>query len=88
MFASSLTLTNNNMTTAQLSQRIDASRTTSYGHYKVTIQYRGKQYSCISTDSMAYDRYMDEDAKGRGIYTQLDALKSFWNECKRKNNLF
>lgn len=76
------------MTTAQLSQRIDARTTTSYGHYKVTIQYRGKQYSCISTDSMAYDRYMDEDAKGRGIYTQLDALKSFWNECKRKNNLF
>ena len=89
MFASSsLTITNNNMTTAQLSQRIDARTTTSYGHYKVTIQYRGKQYSCISTDSMAYDRYMDEDAKGRGIYTQLDALKSFWNECKRKNNLF
>ena len=89
MFASSsLTITNNNMTTAQLSQRIDARTTTSYGHYKVTIQYRGKQYSCISTDSMAYDRYMDEDAKGRGIYSQLDALKSFWNECKRKNNLF
>jgi hypothetical protein len=76
------------MTTAQLSSRIDARTTTSYGHYKVTIQYRGKQYSCISTDSMAYDRYMDEDAKGRGIYSQLDALKSFWNECKRKNNLF
>jgi hypothetical protein len=88
MFASSLTITNNNMTTAQLLQRIDARTTTSYGHYKVTIQYRGKQYTCISTDSMAYDRYMDEDARGRGIYTQLDALKSFWNECKRKNNLF
>ena len=26
-------------------------------------------------------------AKGKGIYTQKDALKSFWNECKRKNNL-
>lgn len=76
------------MTTAQLSQRIDARTTTSYGHYKVTIQYRGKQYSCISTDSMAYDRYMYKPLEKRGVYTQRDALKSFWNECKRKNNLF
>ena len=75
------------MTTAQLSQRIIADRTSSYGHYKVTIQYRGKEYSCISTDSMAYDRYNDDNAKGRGIYTQKDALQSFWSECKRKNNL-
>jgi hypothetical protein len=76
------------MTTAQLSQRIIADRTSSYGHYKVTIQYRGKEYSCISTDSMAYDRYNDEYAKGRGIYTQKDALQSLWSECKRKNNLY
>lgn len=75
------------MTTAQLSQRIEASTTTSYGHYKVTIQYRGKQYSCTSTDSMALDRYNDEDAK-RGFYTQRDALKALWRECKRKNNLY
>jgi hypothetical protein len=73
------------MTTSELCQRIIASKTHSYGHYKVTIKYRGKQYSCTSTDSMAYDRYNDEDAK-RGV--QKDALKSFWNECKRKNNLY
>jgi CTP:phosphocholine cytidylyltransferase-like protein len=75
------------MTTAQLSQRIIADRTHSYGHYKVTIEYRGKKYSCTTTDSMAYDRYNDEDAK-RGHYTQRDALKCLWNECKRKNNLY
>lgn len=75
------------MTTAQLSSRIDAKRITSYGNYKVSIIYRGKKYWCISTDSMAFDRYLDSDAK-RGHYTQRDALKSFWNECKRKNNLY
>ena len=75
------------MTTAELSSRIDASRTSSYGHYKVTIQFRGKEYSCISSDSMAYDRYLDDDEATRGHYTQRDALTSFWNECKRKNNL-
>ena len=78
-------ITNKKMTTAQLSQRIIADRTSSYGHYKITIQYRGKQYSCTTTDSMAYDRYNDEDAQ-RGV--QIDALKSLWNECKRKNNLY
>lgn len=73
------------MTTSELSQRIIADRTSSYGHYKVTIQYRGKQYSCISTNSMAYDRYNDDDSQ-TGV--QRDALKSLWNECKRKNNLY
>jgi len=73
------------MKTAELSKRITAERTSSYGHYKVTIQYRGKQYTCLSTDSMAYDRYNDEDSQ-RGV--QRDSLKSFWNETKRKNNLY
>ena len=76
------------MTTSELSQRIIADRTHSYGHYKVTIQYRGKQYSCTSTDSMAYDRYLYKPISKRGVYTQRDALKSLWNECKRKNNLY
>jgi hypothetical protein len=74
------------MNISELLQRIDARKTTSYGHYKVTIQYRGKEYSCISTDSQAFDRYLDGDAT-RGHYTQKDALKAFWNECKRRNNL-
>ena len=73
------------MTTAELLQRIIADKTSSYGHYKVTIIFRGKQYSCTSTNSMAYDRYNDEDAP-KGV--QKDALKSFWNECKRKNGLY
>jgi len=73
------------MTTAQLSSRIDASRTSSYGHYKVTIQFRGKEYSCITTDALAYDRYLDDEAKG--FYTQKGACLALWNECKRKNNL-
>jgi hypothetical protein len=75
------------MTTAQLLQRIDARKAMGYGSYKVTIEFRGKKYTCISNDSLAYDRHLDDDAKGKGIYTQKDALKSFWNECKRKNNL-
>lgn len=73
------------MTVTELSQRIMATKS-GYGHYKVEILFRGKWRSFISTDSMAYDRFQDEDAI-YGHYTQKDALKSFWNEGKRKLNL-
>lgn len=73
------------MTTAKLLNRIDVRKTIGYGSYKVTIEFRGKKYTCISNDSQAYDRHLDEESKGG--CTQKDALKSFWNECKRKNNL-
>jgi len=77
------------MTTQQLLERIDARKTTSYGHYRVTIQYRGKKYTCISNDSLAYDRHLDTEcwySRGK-LYTQKEALQTLWNECKRKNNL-
>lgn len=74
------------MKTSELQQRIDVRTTTSYGHYKVTIEYRGKQYSCITTDALAYDRYLDDDAKGK-LYTARTACLALWRECKRKNNL-
>jgi hypothetical protein len=74
------------MTTQELLNRIDARTTSSYGHFRVTIEYRGKKYSCTTTDSMAYDKHLDEDAKG--FHTQKSALKALWNECKRKNNLY
>ena len=78
------------MTTAQLSQRIDVVCITSY-HFKVTIVHRNKKYVCITNNAAAIDRHHDDDAKGphfKGIYTQKDALRSLWSECKRKNNLF
>jgi hypothetical protein len=73
------------MTTQELKNRVFMNKTSSYGHYKIIIIYRGIVYTCITTNSMAYDRY-DDDQAPRGI--QKDALKSLWNECKRKNNLY
>ncbi len=75
----------NQMTVSELSQKVMATKS-GYGHYKVEILFRGKWRSFISTDSIAYDRYNDDDAI-RGHYTQKDALTSFWNEGKRKLNL-
>jgi hypothetical protein len=74
------------MTTQELINRIDVRNTTSYGHYRVTIQYRGKEYNCTTTDSLAVDKHDNEDASG--FYTQKSALMTLWRECKRKNNLY
>ena len=55
-----------------------------YGTYSITIRYRRKTYSCTSHNSLAYDAC---DDKGAFFYTSKQAYKSFWDECKRKNNL-
>lgn len=73
------------MTLTELQQRVDVRPTSGYGHYKVTIEYRGKQYSCTTTDSMAVDCIWYGGAKF--FYTERKALVALWNECKRKNNL-
>jgi hypothetical protein len=63
-----------------------------YGTYKVTIEYRGKFYSCTSHNSLAYDRikgYADDisDRSVRDFYTYKGALQALWDECKRINDL-
>lgn len=73
------------MRLTELQQRINVQKTTSYGHYKVIIEYRGKRYYCTTTDSLAYDCIMFGGAKF--FYTERTALLALWRECKRKNNL-
>lgn len=72
------------MTEKELKQRIEV-RHHSSGSYKVTIYYRGKWYSCVSNNSLAYD---DMDRFGdNAYYTSKQAYMAFWNECKHANNL-
>jgi hypothetical protein len=63
-----------------------------YGSYKVTIEYRGRFYSCTSHNSLAYDiitGYADDvpDRAVRDFYTYKGALQSLYDECKRANGL-
>ena len=67
------------MTTVELYKRIDLALIY-YGHYRVVIKYRGKQYSCISTNTKAVDRINSDEP-------ERSALLSLWNECKSANNL-
>jgi hypothetical protein len=79
------------MTTKELKDRITI-RFSGYGNYKVTIEFRGKQYTCTTNNSLAYDRitgfaYDIPDRVEKGFYTLKGALLAFYNECKLKNGL-
>jgi hypothetical protein len=61
-----------------------------YGHNKVTIIYRGKEYKCTSTNTQATDRIQDDnDGVNNNSYykTKKQAYLSLYNEVKRANNL-
>jgi hypothetical protein len=61
-----------------------------YGHNKVTIIYRGKEYKCTSSNTQATDRIKDDnEGINRDSYytTKKQAYLSLYNEVKRANNL-
>ena len=61
-----------------------------YGHNKVTIIFRGKEYKCISTNTQATDRIKDDNEgvnKDSYYKTKKQAYLSLYNEVKRANNL-
>lgn len=66
--------------------------TTSHGQYEIRIKYRGKEYKCLSNNSLAYDRIhsccdFPSDSYIAFGYTYKQALQTFWDECKRENGL-
>jgi len=71
------------MTLSQLEDRVTIG-TVLQGHFKVTIEYRSKMYSCTSTNTMMSDviRYGDKNG-----YTRKQAFQALYDYCKQKNNL-
>ena len=78
------------MTTKELKNRVRF-MFSGYGHKKVTIKYRNKEYSCISTNTVATDRINSDidgvDKDSFLIRTKKQAYLALYNECKLKNNL-
>jgi hypothetical protein len=77
------------MNTQQLQRKVSFGFS-GYGHNKVVITYRGKQYKFTSTDTDATDRIMDDDDginNDKYYKTKKQAFMSLYNECKRANNL-
>lgn len=61
-----------------------------YGHQKISIIYRGKEYKCTSTNTIATDRIKDDNEgvdKNAYYTTKKAAYLSLYNEVKRANNL-
>lgn len=73
------------MTLDQLQERTKIQKA-GWGSYLVTITFRGKNYRCMSNNSLAYDDYQ---AEGHRSYytTDKQCLKAFYDECKQKNGL-
>lgn len=78
------------MTTRELRDRITIQKT-GYGHWKVTIEYRGRRYSCTTTNSLAVDDTQLEEWERRkntcGYSTCKQAYQALYDECKRANDL-
>ena len=78
------------MTLNELKHRVAVRHASGYCQYDVEITYRGKQYKCKSNNSLAWDRLDDDNyADNHSVcgYTNKEAWKAFYNECKRKNGL-
>lgn len=71
------------MTTKELESRIYLTPHL-HGHFIVTINYRGSEYRCVSTNILAYDAIKGGDTN---YYTKKQALRSLWDECKQFNLL-
>ena len=66
------------MTLQQLRDKVTVG-TCLQGHFAVTITYRGKKITRISTDTQAYDTIR---GYGDGYYTEKQAYQALYYYCK------
>lgn len=61
-----------------------------YGHNKISIIYRRKEYRCTSSNTIATDRIKDDNEgidNDKYYKTKKQAYLSLYNEVKAVNNL-
>lgn len=80
------------MTLKELKNKVDVTLGNGYNTYRVTINYRGKEYTCSSHNSVAYDLLTtywrgDYTRCKDDWYTPKKAYQSFYDECKDENEL-
>jgi hypothetical protein len=78
------------MTLEQLRERV-REEWCGYGTHRVYITYRGKEYTCLTHNTLATDRlrhrYERDSRSVEGGGTEKQAYEALWDECKRKNVL-
>jgi hypothetical protein len=59
-----------------------------HGHYKVTIIFRGKEYSATTSNMPLVDAYKNNEGReNQGAYTKRQASIALFNHVKQANNL-
>jgi hypothetical protein len=58
-----------------------------YGHNKVTVTFRGKEYSTVTSNSRATDTLKDEDYARNKRYSCARAYSDLLTEIKLANKL-
>lgn len=58
-----------------------------YGHNKITVTFRGKEYSTVTNNTLATDRVNDDKYARDGRMSCADAYERLFSEIKRANNL-
>ena len=74
----------------ELKDKVQSIEKVGYGHWRVTIKYRNKSYSCTTNNCMAVDATSyDEREKRSGYFypTCKKGYEALYNECLRANNL-
>ena len=77
------------MTTQQLKNRVSFGAS-GHGHYHVSIDYRGKEYTHTTTNMQAIDAAREDFPpirRGEYYETQKQALEALYNEAKAANSL-
>lgn len=78
------------MTLQELKTKVERIEKTGYGHWRVTIKYRNKNYSCTTMNSMAVDATSYDECERRSSYfypTCRKGYEALYNECLRSNSL-
>lgn len=78
------------MTLHELKTKVERIEKTGYGHWRVTIKYRNKTYSCTTTNSMAVDATSYEEWErhsGHFYPTCKKGYETLYDECLQANNL-
>jgi hypothetical protein len=59
-----------------------------HGYYKITIEFRGKEYSTITSNMPLVDAYKNNQGReNQGGYTKRQASIALFNNVKQSNNL-
>lgn len=73
------------MTLKQLKEHFVSVRPYGHGHYKVTIEYRNKEASFITTNTLAVDSLNEDGVHREHAYsTPKQAYSALYAEFKRK----